>query len=247
MIKDIEFILKKFLFGERYLLEKRLKRSIKNNYEKELKILNNFSDLSKDAVDVGVYRGTYSYELSKHFKQIHSFEPNPLIFPNLSKNLTKIIKNMKIYNYALSNDTGQAKIKIPQRTNSFFKDNVEEIYRLGLATIHENNNYENFKSFIVEKKKLDEILTHQNIGFIKIDVEGHEREVIDGSKKIIEKCKPNMLIEIEEKYSKKSVNETINYITSYGYQTFYYDNESLKKIETLNDINKENNFFFIAN
>ena len=46
MIKDIEFILKKFIFGERYLLEKRLKRSIKNNYEKELKILNNFSDLS---------------------------------------------------------------------------------------------------------------------------------------------------------------------------------------------------------
>ena len=75
MIKDIEFILKKFLFGERYLLEKRLKRAIKNNYEKELKILNNFSDLSKDAVDVGVYRGVYSYKLSKHFKQIYSFEP----------------------------------------------------------------------------------------------------------------------------------------------------------------------------
>jgi len=56
-----------------------------------------------------------------------------------------------------------------------------------------------------------------------------------------------MLIEIEEKYSKKSVNETINYITSFGYQAFYYDNESLKKIERLNDINKENNFFFIAN
>ena len=52
MIKDIEFILKKYLFGEWYLLEKRLKRCIKNNYEKELKILNNFSDLSKDAVDV---------------------------------------------------------------------------------------------------------------------------------------------------------------------------------------------------
>ena len=82
MIKDIEFILKKYLFGERYLLEKRLKRYIKNNYEKELKILNNFSDLSKDAVDVGVYRGVYSYKLSKHFKRIHSFEPNPhLQFP----------------------------------------------------------------------------------------------------------------------------------------------------------------------
>ena len=83
MIKDLEFILKKIFISQKYLLEKRLKRAIKKNYEKELQIIDQFTDKSKDALDIGVYRGVYSYKLSQHFKKIHSFEPNPLLFPYL--------------------------------------------------------------------------------------------------------------------------------------------------------------------
>ena len=89
MIKDLEFIIKKLFFSESYLLEKRLKRAIKNNYEKELQIIDRFADKTKDALDIGVYRGVYSYKLSQNFKQIHSFEPNPLLYPYLKKTLKK--------------------------------------------------------------------------------------------------------------------------------------------------------------
>ena len=85
MIKDLEFIIKKLFFSESYLLEKRLKRAIKNNYEKELQIIDRFADKTKDALDIGVYRGVYSYKLSRNFKQIHSFEPNPFYTPILKK------------------------------------------------------------------------------------------------------------------------------------------------------------------
>jgi len=64
MIKDLEFFLKNIFFSEKFLLKRRLIRSIKNNYEKELEIINKFSDKNKSAVDVGVYRGVYSYKLS---------------------------------------------------------------------------------------------------------------------------------------------------------------------------------------
>ena len=73
MIKDIEFLIKKLFFSESFLLNRRLKRSIKKNYEKELQIIDQFRDKSKDALDIGVYRGLYSYKLSQHFKKIHSF------------------------------------------------------------------------------------------------------------------------------------------------------------------------------
>ena len=89
--KDIEFLIKKII-PEKYLLEKRLKRAIKKKYEKELTLIKKFTDKSKEAIDIGVYRGVYSYELAKYFKFVHAFEPNPLIFPYLSKNLTKVIK-----------------------------------------------------------------------------------------------------------------------------------------------------------
>ena len=60
MIKDLEFIIKKIFFSESYLLKRRLKRAIKKNYEKELKIIERYSDKTKDALDIGVYRGVYS-------------------------------------------------------------------------------------------------------------------------------------------------------------------------------------------
>ena len=120
MIKDFEFFLKKIFFSESYLLKKRLKRAIKKGYEKELLIIDKFADKSKDALDVGVYRGVYSYKLSQNFKNIHSFEPNPLLFPYLEKNLIKIISNIKLYNLALSNENGFTELKLPLRSKSIF-------------------------------------------------------------------------------------------------------------------------------
>ena len=85
MKKDIEFFIKKLLFSESYLLKKRLNRAIKKGYEKELKIIDKFADKSKDALDIGVYRGVYSYEMSKYSNLVHSFEPNPIIFEDINK------------------------------------------------------------------------------------------------------------------------------------------------------------------
>ena len=53
MIKDIEFLLKKIFFKESYLLKKRLIRAINKDYEKELQIIDRFSDRTKDAIDIG--------------------------------------------------------------------------------------------------------------------------------------------------------------------------------------------------
>ena len=88
-LKDLEFFIKKFFFSQSYLLKKRLKRAIDNKYEKELNLIERFANKSKDAIDIGVYRGVYSLKLSQYFKFVHSFEPNPLLFPYLSKNLKK--------------------------------------------------------------------------------------------------------------------------------------------------------------
>ena len=205
MIKDIEYIFKKIFLSEKYLLKKRLKRAIVKNYEKELSIIDHFKDKSKDAIDVGVYRGVYSYKLSKEFNQIHSFEPNPLLFPYLNKYLTKIITNMTLYNYALSNKNELTNLKIPHRGKSIFKNNFEEIYKLGCATIHETNNFEKFNNYEVECKKLDDVIKDKEISFIKIDVEGHELSVIEGANNIINKYKPTLLVEIEEKHTKKHI------------------------------------------
>lgn len=247
MIKDIEYIFKKIFLSEEYLLKKRLKRAIANNYEKELILVDLFKDKSKEAIDVGVYRGVYSYKLAEQFKHVHSFEANPILNLYLKKNLSAIIKNMTLYNYALSDKNGSAILKIPYRGKSFFNDNIEEIYKLGCATIHKENNFENYNSYKVETKKLDDIIKDKEISFIKIDVEGHELNVIEGALNTIKKHKPSLLIEIEEKHTKKPVLETVKKITNLGYTANYLNENKITKIENDNIYLKERNFIFTAN
>ena len=224
--KEIEFLFKKIFFSEKYLLKKRLNRAIKKVYEEELLILDKVVDKSLESVDVGVYRGVYTYQLSKISKHVHAFEPNPLLFSYLNKNLKKLAKNITLYENALSNVSSTVDLKVPKRFNTFNKKNYEEMYKLGAATIHEKNllNNQDFTTFKIRTKKLDDVLPDNKIGFIKIDVEGHEENVLNGAVKIIKKNKPVLLVEIEEKHSKKNVKETINFINSLGYKSYYLTN-----------------------
>jgi len=81
--KELEFLFKKIFISEKFLFKKRINRAIKKTYEEELIILDQIVNKDLESVDVGVYRGVYSYRLSQISKHVHSFEPNPLLFSYL--------------------------------------------------------------------------------------------------------------------------------------------------------------------
>ncbi len=243
--KQIEFFIKKYFFPESFLFKRRLERSIKNKDENEIELLERFIEPGTDSIDVGVYRGVYSYEMSKYSKNVHSFEPNPIIFEYINKNLKKIINNIFLYNYALSNKNQVIDLKVPIRNDKYNRENFEEFYELGRATIHQENTFKRYEKFQITSKKIDEFNFKNNISFIKIDVEGHELEVIKGGEKIISKNKPILLVEIEERHSQSKVSDTINYINKLGYISHYYDNKILKKTSELNNLSLFNNYIFL--
>ena len=186
----------------------------------------------------------YSYQLSKYYKHVYSYEPNPLLYPYLKKNLKKIATNITLENYALSDAIGEIDLRIPKRFKSIFKGNIEEIYKLGCASIHERNKFDDFSAYKVKREKLDNILKDKPIGFIKIDVEGHERAVINGSLNTIKKNKPILLVEIEERHSKIKPIETINFIESLGYNSYFLKKNVLIKAQNLKEFDGINNFIF---
>ena len=246
--KDIEYLFKKFFISEKYLLKKRLIRAYKKKYEEELLFLDKIVDKNLESVDVGVYRGVYTFQLAKLSKHVHSFEPNPLIFPYLNKNLKKIVKNITLYNTALSDVKTVTDLKISKRFNTIIKKNYEERYELGTATIHKNNLLINkeFITYKVKTERLDDLLANKNIGFIKIDVEGHEKNVLMGSENLIKKNKPILLVEIEERHSKEKVEDTINFINNLGYKSYFLDKLNLTSTTKLKDFKLKNNYIFLS-
>jgi len=245
--KEIEFLIKKFFISEKYLLKKRLKKAIKKNYEEEMSLLEKIVNKNQESVDVGVYRGVYTYKLAQICKHVHAFEPNSLILPYLKKNLKKIVSNMTLYDLALSNEIAIVDLKIPKRFDTINKNDYEQMYKLGCGTIHTQNILKK-ESYITQKvktAKLDSILLKKNIGFIKIDVEGHEKNVIKGAANIIKNSQPNLLVEIEERHSNEKVEDTINFINSLGYKSYFCEKNDLIKTSKLTDYKLKNNYIFL--
>ena len=179
ILKDVSFFIKKIFLSEKYQLKKRIIRSINKPLEEEMQIVQELCSADKISLDVGVFRGVYSYLLSKHSLKVIGFEANPIMFKYLDRNLTSIIKNLELHNLALSNDEGDVELKIPLWKKSFFKVNFEDYYEGGSATINKENNLgcKEIHTINIKKARLDSFKFNNKVGFIKIDVEGHEQKV----------------------------------------------------------------------
>ena len=216
----------------------------KRKGEKEIKIIPNLLVNCNRAVDIGANVGVWSYWLSKYAKQVESFEPNPKIF-NALKNIK--IKNVNSYNIALSNKTGSVDLLIPKGSKGFSNQGAS------LSSIKVQGEH---KSISIEAKRLDEY-NFLDVDFIKIDVEGHEHEVIEGARETIKKFKPTMVIEMEEKHNQIPIEEQISSVEKMGYQCCVFINETIIKIKEIdldkfhrNPTNKDTylfNFIFYPN
>lgn len=122
------------------------------------------------ALDVGAWCGTWADTMSKHCEKIICFEPDPLNFKCLQKNIKS--KKIKCENIALGNYNGSA---------SLTEDNFTQAKRI----IKEEGN--------IKMYKIDEYLSKSKIDLIKIDAEGYELKILEGAKKKIKDVKFLML------------------------------------------------------
>ena len=244
--KRIEHIFKNlFFFSESFLLKRRAERYLQNQTEPEICILEDLVSQECASIDIGVYRGIYSYHLLKYSEFVYSFEANSLLMDKIKKSF-KNINNIKIENLAISSSSGTTELKIPFRDEKVEYD-YEQKYQLGIASIHSANDLDNlsYHSINVKKITLDEYQFKHKIGFIKIDVEGHEKNVLEGAKNLIKKNKPNLLVEIEERHSQLKVEDTINFINNLGYKSYFFDGTDIKSTQIVKSFNSKRNYIFI--
>jgi FkbM family methyltransferase len=144
------------------------------------KYFKKYSDMNKIALDVGANIGTHSIVLSKYYKKVFAFEP--LFYELLEKNLElNNINNVDVSPFGLSDKKSKSFIK---RVNS----------NPGASYIDSEKGSES-----VDLNSLDNLSFENPICFMKIDVEGHELELINGAKETILKNKPVIIIEIKNK------------------------------------------------
>jgi len=156
----------------------------------------NFASPDKNIIDIGAHIGWYSVNMASKCNHIYSFECSPKSFNYLCANIALNNLDYKVtkYNYALSNEEGITKYYIRSPNDG----GGNGISKFDYDDIH------NTPSIDVPKKTLDSFgLT--NINFIKIDVEGHEKEVLEGSvQTIINNNYPKILFESWDEHHEKN-------------------------------------------
>jgi len=123
-------------------------------------------------IDVGAHMGTYSIILSPYCKKVHSFEAQDDTFDNLNEGIkANSIDNIVSHNIALGSNSGEMTLKHVSEDGggSSLLTNISEL--TGTQILSEET---------VTVEKLDEY-SLDDIMLIKIDVEGFELEVIEGS------------------------------------------------------------------
>lgn len=185
--------------------------------EPELRLLRHLVDPKRNAVDAGANKGVYTYFLARRARHCFAYEPNPKIHAILARAARS--PRVTVRHAALSNRTGRATLMLPIRsgrisnqTGSLRTDRVSRQEHLAVA---------------VETCRLDDEPVG-DVGFIKIDVEGFERAVIEGALETIRRCKPAMLVEIEEKNSGEKPEAIVEWINSLGYRCLYLADGVLK-------------------
>ena len=95
--------------GKLYIRRLVLKEWIKGR--KDIKYLRYIVKKNYNSIDVGAYKGVYTFFLSKYSKNVFAFEPNPKSYKILKKSVNS---NVKVFPYAISNKSDFDFLKIPK-------------------------------------------------------------------------------------------------------------------------------------
>ena len=173
-------------FGHQYLVFKGndlISNALKQQgYEVEVfaisqKILEKYQD--GVVLDIGANMGTFSIPLAKTNPHLtfHAFEPQRIIYYQLCANtFINGLDNLHCHNFGLSNKRDRFEMVVP--------DYATET-NIGAFSVDEETRENDYECKTKGAKETMVVFPlddgrHQNVRLIKIDVEGHELEVIKG-------------------------------------------------------------------
>lgn len=165
----------------------------------------NFNVSETTALDIGANIGNHSLYFSDYFSKVICLEPNPRTFSLLKFN-TELNERIQCLNIGLSDSEETLTLYCPA-------------YNAGQASMTPITS-ENIKEYNVKVMPLDSLHIADKIGFIKIDVEGHEYKVLSGARETILANKPIIVFEQHKNEIVNGSSKVIELLRSYGYQNF---------------------------
>ena len=155
--------------------------------EPELRSLETFCPKRDVAIDVGANIGLFSYRLGRLFRKVYAFEINDDLLADLRAYNPG---NIEIVATGLSSSESETTFYIPV---------ADKVPLTGWGSLAPNN-YPQADAHVTKSVRVRSLDSYslQGVSFIKIDVEGHEVDVLRGAINTISINRPAVLVEVKE-------------------------------------------------
>lgn len=184
-------------------------------YDVEAKLLRNIGIPRAVMLDIGANTGVYSalFEDAVGSDNLYLFEP----LPHLQRYLKKRFPKAHVLEFALSEKQDKQFIRVPYINGKRYDSRAT-------FNNHVEANQTGFDEYEVQFYPLDDVVKRMglaDIGFVKIDVEGHELEVLNGAVETLTQFKPLILIEIEARHHRFPIADVFSRFEAMGYKGYY--------------------------
>ena len=182
--------------------------------EPEMQLLPDLVARNKIAVDIGGNRGTYAYALAKLARHVVTFEPVPACARLLRAWARG--KNVTVHECGLGDREDTLVLHVPRVRGALLTTRASLSRTDGEGT-----------NVPVAVKTLDQF-DLDDVGFIKIDVEGFEFATLNGARNTLLRCRPRLLVEIDIKQqSVELFSATFRLLEDMGYRGSYLQGGAL--------------------
>lgn len=183
----------------------------------EMGLLRFLAHRDRLSVDVGANLGLFTYFLARLSPRVLAFEPNPYPLRTL---LHVADRNVEVRAEALSDRDGTARLVIP-KTRKGWQSNGAGIDKEATSRTMAIE----IPCHRIDSLKLD------RVGFLKVDVEGHELSVLRGACGVLERDRPNIFLENEHVHAGNAMNDVFSLLRSLNYNGFFLENGRLINVD----------------
>ena len=176
--------------------------------EPEIALLPSLCQRSKLSIDIGASLGTYTMHMLCYSKGCWAFE----VRPQQAAALRVLFEGSPVTVEAVGASSCNGVAELRMATDD-----------LGRSTVHTENTLDAVgavETLRVALRTLDSY-NLSNVGFIKIDVEGHELDVLRGAEATLRRNRPNLLIEIENRHATDALRRVMTHLRDQGYDGWF--------------------------
>jgi FkbM family methyltransferase len=203
-------------------------------------------------VDIGAALGLYTVSLSRLVGPqgtVHSIEPLVFAHPALSFLLRpREAGNVVRHSVALGVSEGRDVMSVPVRHGTPVTG--RSFLTAGADGLGSNAEFTDHVEVLVRTDTLDRFCAANAIDrldFVKADVEGAELRVLQGGSDTIERLRPKLLLEVEERHVRRfgyRAGDVQDWLADRGYRMHAWRRNAWRQVDRIDD--RVRNYLFIA-